>query len=302
MKKRLLNKKILLLVCFVLIIIAIVLFILLNNSSSNKKIGKNELTENEVIKYKAYKATKYAAYLSDRKDGINSFNADELAEIILWYGDESDNNYKYISTNKDDEEIYSMNSTVVTNFIKNIFGPEAPYDLNNLVGANSMLSPKSEILETVGLYGSTGNRQDELSMFCGYTYNKYIVNTNQFEITKTPGCGGLYDGPEIPELSSKVLKFEKAIKKNDELIVTLKAIYLNCIYIDDNSGSLDKDSEYSCKVYKDSSKKDLIKKVKVKANKGINIKDYDKEASTITMKFKYNEDSKDYYFISSSSK
>ena len=221
--------------------------------------------------------------------GIESFNADELAEIIQWYGDSEDRDYKLVGTTKEDEEIYNINETVVTNAIAKFFGPDAKYDLNNLVGANSMLSEKSEILSTVGMYGN------ELALFCGYTYSKYLNDDKKFEIIATPGCGGLYDDMDSPEIHSTVIKFDKAVKKNDELTVTLNAIYLDCKY------NVEK-GNYKCGIYNDNKKEELIEKKKLNPDKGVNIKDYLKKSSTITLNFKYNKDTKDYYFVSSSSK
>ena len=294
-KRRLLISIIILIVVIALVVCGFVFLKDKIGKKSSTKLPKNQLSEKEVNKISAYKAVKYASYLSEREKGIESFNADELAEIIQWYGDSEDRDYKLVGTTKEDEEIYNINETVVTNAIAKFFGPDAKYDLNNLVGANSMLSEKSEILSTVGMYGNESNRQDELALFCGYTYSKYLNDDKKFEIIATPGCGGLYDDMDSPEIHSTVIKFDKAVKKNDELTVTLNAIYLDCKY------NVEKEN-YKCGIYSDNKKEELIEKKKLNPDKGVNIKDYLKKSSTITLNFKYNNDTKDYYFVSSSSK
>ncbi|MBR5662626.1 MAG: hypothetical protein IKX00_03110 [Bacilli bacterium] len=300
MKSILKKKRLLVSIIILIIVITLVAcgFIFLKDKIGKKssgKLPKNQLSEKEVNKISAYKAVKYASYLSSREKGIESFTPDELSEMIFWYGKSEDNDFKLKGTTKDDEEIYTINESLVTDAINLFFGPDASYDLSKLVGTNSMLNENSKILETEGIYGNNDNRQDELALFCGYTYSKYDLDNKTFELIATPGCGGLYDDMDSPEIHSKVINFDKAVKNGDELTVTLNAIYLDCKYNDDNYN-------YKCKIYKDNKKDNLIKKVNLKPTEGINIKKYLKKSSLITIKFKLNSETNEYYFVSSTIK
>lgn len=263
-----------------------------SNKTTPKTKNKNELTEKDLDSIYAYKALKYFIYLNPNRNGLESFDKDELVASFQYYYSGDEKNYKLIKDydTSDDLEgsIYEMNIDEISNFIKKVFGASASVNGSSLVGSDT----ESKGIDILLLDYNNISGHEDAYFLCGFKIDGYNESTKRFTLTSYPGCG---IGPDY-EVLDKTVKFVKATKKDDELVVTLKALYDDC---DDNYVS---DEKVTCKIYSDYKLKNKVGKKSVDFGKKISFKEFESKASTIEVKFKLDENTKEYYFVSSSNK
>lgn len=267
--------------------------IIFGDKNTTKNKVKNELTEKDLNNIFAYKALKYSVYLNPNRKDITSFTNNDLVAIFQSYYSADENNYKLIKDYDTSEEeldgsIYEIKVEEILSFIKKTFGPNASINPSILVGADTEIKGIDMLLLD---YDNIFDRADSYFL-CGFKVDAYDENTKKYTVTSYPGCG---TGADY-ELLDKTVKFVKAVKKNDELTITLNALYDDC---DDNFVS---DEKITCKIYSDYRKKNQVGKKSVDFGKHISFKEYESKASTITIKLKLDDATKEYYFVSSSVK
>lgn len=166
--------------------------------------------------------------------------------------------------------------------MKKYFGSTVSFNKNSIVnGTNSL---------TCDNYNDFEYNDDKYALgSCGITFKSYNDVKEEYTISTVAGCG--CGGPAGPKAITRVI--EKAIEKDDTIIITEKAIYVDYDYSEDDSSNL--------YVYSDPAKTNKIDTIKASFDdaKVINVKDYIDKASTITQVYKLDKSSNNYYFVSS---
>lgn len=298
--------KVILVLFFILIILGATFYVLYDkgiilkdkikdsaNNSSKKddnKVNDDEeisLSEADMNKIKAYKTLKYASYLKDRPNGIKSFSNDEIATLVSYHGDNNEKNFTLIKDFDDESNaVYEIAGVEVDNYIKSVFG-DVKYDKKDLVGANAIHSSELSYYDTYDLSVMEKN----MPLFCGYEYLSYDNKNNKFTVSAEPGCGGFGEEAFTP---FEPVKFVSAKRTGEDLVVTLKAVYVSYDYIDDSE-------TIKAVIYSDPNETNKIATVVLEDDvEDPSIDDYIDEASTITQNYKYDKANNTYYFVSSS--
>lgn len=253
----------------------------------NIKLDDQEQVNNETVadssKYEElYNDLKVFTYYKSRENGISSFSSDDLANLYYYYGNSKKSDYYLISHEDEDVERYEFSDSLVANVMKKYFGSTALFNKNSIVnGTNSL---------TCDNYNDFEYNDDKYALgSCGITFKSYNDVKEEYTISTVAGCG--CGGPTGPKAITRVI--EKAIEKDDTIIITEKAIYVDYDYSEDNSSNL--------YVYSDPAKTNKIDTIKASYDdaKVINVKDYIDKASTITQVYKLDKSSNNYYFVSS---
>ena len=275
-----------------------------SNESSNKNTDKasdeknisnddNEttLTENEVSKIEAFDIIKYAAYEKERPNGLNSFSKDEIAALYLYYSNDSANNYKLIKEYDSNDSsmtgsIYEMNAQPVFDFVKKLFGNEANFNKKVMEKAKTDTSAFIDYDES-----RLSNKFDSMYLSCGYIYDYYDETKDVYSLNAYPGCGGFSAG-DIYIVLDKLMEFESATKKNDELRINYKVLYEDCTFDEGGKGT--------CKIYPNPSRTNLI--ATKEGSPHISFNEYKDKAATLTILLKLDKSTNNYYFVSSTIK
>lgn len=234
-----------------------------NNKSEETSPEEIALDDSRFIDI--YNKLKSYTYWKNRSDGYQSFTDHELLQIIEKELKESD----FVETTETTElggyhyTLYTLENSIVINYLKKYFG-------NDVVVIGEKLRNPSF---------AYNNGMDIVD----YADGKYKVRFS--------GIGGGVGGP-LPKITER--KIISATIENNEIVVKEKAIYW---------GIPSEQEMITFDVYSDVNKKNKIDSKEYTedniANEIVTVEDYLDEASTITTKFAYDQDTNSYYFKSS---
>lgn len=242
-----------------------------NNQDQNITIEEKEIALNDSRFLPIYEELKEYTYKNNRENGYSSFTEYELATIAYTNLQQADFTATSEKTHYGDP-YYTFKGNTALNYLKKYFG-------NNVSLNNNIMIGKS-ITINVNFNGS------------GMTIVSYDNNTDTFKV-KFAGVGGT--GPGSPNIIDR--KITSAKIKNDVITVEEKAIYTKATYNANHN-------EVVYSVYADPTMSkvldsQLLFDVNTINNQSINIDKYINSASTITHTYKLDQNTGNYYFVSS---
>ena len=234
-----------------------------NNKSEETSPEEIALDDSRFIDI--YNKLKPYTYRESRSDGYQSFTDHELLQIIEKELKESD----FVETTETTElggyhyTLYTLENSIVINYLKKYFG-------NDVVVIGEKL------------------RNPSFAYNNGMDIVDYADGKSKVRFS---GIGGGVGGP-LPKITER--KIISATIENNEIVVKEKAIYW---------GITSEQETITFDVYSDVKKKNKIDSKEYTedniANEIVTVEDYLDEASTITTKFAYDQDTNSYYFKSS---
>lgn len=240
-----------------------------NKKKENEKLDDTEkLEKNDSRFINIYNDLKNYSYSSNRKDGTD-YSSVEYAFLVGKNMKEAD--ITKTSENWEYGTYYAIEGSKVENILKEYFGSSFTFDRNKIVSTSTSVdfSPNGE--------GS------------GMTFTSYDGVNDKYKLTFS-GIGGT-SGPSATITNQEIVS---ASRKNDEITVTSKAIYINT---QNNANSIQYD------IYSDSNKANLIESLTYSyeevSSKSISVESYLEKASTITYQFKLDQNTNKYYFAGS---
>lgn len=219
---------------------------------------------------------KVYSYMSERKNGIDSFTYSELLKMFYFFAVMDKSYYTQISDYKDGYAQFSIETSSFDEFYKKIFGPDTKIDYNKFVGlevgnedygfARAMINNKGNV---------------NIGTDCGFKVKSYESETNKLIVSVPSGCGGAgYVGMSF-DMKEKII--DKKETNNDMTLIT-QYVYKECVEGENPMCA------YLSPVSKDGLiAKDDDNKEDTYFSKGVKCK----------MNFALNNDTNQYYFISS---
>lgn len=238
-----------------------------------EKDGEIELTRNNAKFYSVYKALEDLTYQTERIDGISSFSYEERMRIValeLRKSDFKKTEKIFNITNGHTNYYYQLKHERVMNILKKYFGSESYINGVDLI--NDMVTYQLNVSYPEGSKMIITDYDSEKEMYeVRFTGNK--KKKDKFIENR---------------------KIVSAILKDNVITVVEKAIYYDKEELED---------ELLVRIYQDREKEKLLEEKLLSSKdlnkKKISIKKYEKEATTITYTFEYDEVGNDYYFVSS---
>ena len=245
-----------------------------SNNTETKIDNKNSKSEKIALDdsrfYGIYEKLKPYTYEKNRSDAYKSFTDNELFNIIVPELKESDF-VKTTETTQLGDAYYTLENSVVINYLKKYFGSIVKVNGSNIVNPE---------------FAYRTNMDNGGLCIIAYSDEKYKVRFS--------GIGGI--GIDVkPKITER--KIVSATMENNEIVVKEKAIYIEYPNLYESSSS------YIYNIYSDvnkTNKMDSKSYTLDDVTKGlITVEDYLDKASTITTTFAYDKDTNSYYFKSS---
>lgn len=265
-------KKVIVSIVVIILLIGVGAFCYINfwdNKTKNEIVKEEKLKVDDGRFYDLYLAIKDYTFLNDKKSS-NDFTVNELSEISIKNSDLKNSDFK------ENNGLYNISLKKIDKTLSDIFGKDVKYDKASSVNTN--VSYTYDEMVDLGFKN-----------YCSITVKNYDVDTDSYNVSVNKNCNKtIFPGPSI--------EYRKIVSadRNENIITVVEKLFYYSISENKLVYTLYSDPKFTSVI-------DTKTYQNIDETNGTSIKidDYLDKCATITYKFKLDESSNKYYFLSS---